>query len=130
MKSKVFISKLNMNSSKEEIINYMLDNDIQAIINDFCPEPHIEYEISDIEVVWNDIKKAFLLHIEPQTHSNMYDSLLSIYDQTRWPFFSVSDLQYKGIFDREEANRLYAEGKIRIREGMAGKLIEIIIKKH
>lgn len=59
MKSKVFISKLNMNSSKEEIINYMLDNDILAIINDFCPEPHIEYEISDIEGVWNDIKKAF-----------------------------------------------------------------------
>lgn len=70
------------------------------------------------------------MQTEPQTHYSMYDSLLSIYDQTRWPFFSVSDLQYKGIFDREEANILYKEGKIKIREGMNGKLIEIIIEKH
>ena len=43
-----------------------------------------------------------------------------------FPFFLVSDLQFKGIFNKEEANKLFIEGRIKVRMGMNSKLIEYV----
>lgn len=56
----------------------------------------------------------------------MIEYLQSIYEKTRWPFFLVVDLKSKGIFNREEANLLITEGKIKKRQGMHGDLIELL----
>ena len=56
----------------------------------------------------------------------MLKHLLSIYSKTKWPFFLVQDLKNMGIFDKDEANKLASEGKIRKREGMHGDLIELM----
>lgn len=56
----------------------------------------------------------------------MLEYLQIEFSKTKWPFFRVIDLIEKGVFDRDEANRLFREGKIRKREGMHGDLIELI----
>lgn len=58
----------------------------------------------------------------------MLDHLISQYTKTKWPFFLVRQLQNEGVFNKEEANILALEGKIRKREGMHGDLIELIIE--
>ena len=60
----------------------------------------------------------------------MLKYLTEKYNETKWPFFLVTKLIHLGVFDKEEANRLYSEGKIRVRDGMHGKLIELIINKE
>lgn len=60
----------------------------------------------------------------------MLDHLLSRYNKTKWPFFSVRKLKAEGKFNREEANKLFREGKIRKREGMHGDLIELITNEN
>ena len=60
----------------------------------------------------------------------MLKYLTDKYSKTKWPFFLVPKLIHLGVFDKEEANQLYREGKIRVRDGMHGKLIELIINKE
>ena len=60
----------------------------------------------------------------------MINHLLSIYAKTKWTFFSVRELQNEGVFNKDEANKLFKEGKIRKREGMHGDLIELIIDEN
>lgn len=60
----------------------------------------------------------------------MIDYLKEHYDKTKWPFFLVRDLIRQGVFDANEANNLVKEGIIRPREGMHGKLVELIIKDN
>ena len=43
-----------------------------------------------------------------------------------FPFFLVSDLQFKGIFNKEEANKLFGEKRIKVRMGMNSKIIEYV----
>jgi len=60
----------------------------------------------------------------------MLKHLLSQYEKTKWNFFLVTKLKYIGVWDRNEANKLAQQGKIRKREGMHGDLIELIIEKQ
>lgn len=57
----------------------------------------------------------------------MLEYLLSEYARTKWPFFYVVKLKEKGLFEKDEANKLASEGRIKKREGMHGVLIELII---
>ena len=57
----------------------------------------------------------------------MYDYLLKEYNRTKFPFFSLNKLRREGIFDEKEGLELYRSGKINVRKGMHGKLIELII---
>lgn len=59
----------------------------------------------------------------------MLKYLIDKYNETKWPFFLVTKLIHLGVFDKEEANQLYREGKIRVRDGMHGKIIELIIEE-
>ena len=49
------------------------------------------------------------------------------YERTRWPFFRLVDVLNKfGEPGRDELNRLAREGKVRGRNGMNGKLVELL----
>jgi hypothetical protein len=58
----------------------------------------------------------------------MLEYLLSEYKIRQWPTFLINKLKYEGHFNQKEFDKLLAEGKIRVREGMHGDLIELIIK--
>lgn len=58
----------------------------------------------------------------------MLNHLLSQYEKTKWHFFLVPKLKHISVWDKDEANKLAQEGKIRKREGMHGDLIELIIE--
>lgn len=59
----------------------------------------------------------------------MLNHLLTLYSKTNWPFFSIRSLINEGVFNKEEADKLFYEGKITKREGMHGDLIEFINKE-
>ena len=59
----------------------------------------------------------------------MLEYLKVEYAKTLFPFFSVRKLKRLGVFDKDEANKLANEGKVRKRDGMHGVLIELIIDK-
>jgi len=42
----------------QEVIDFCLDNKIDTIINDFSPRPpYVEYSLSDLEYVWDNLKR-------------------------------------------------------------------------
>lgn len=45
------LSKLTDITNYEECSNYCLENKIDTVINDFIPEPHVEYELCDLKVL-------------------------------------------------------------------------------
>lgn len=51
------------------------------------------------------------------------------YQKTKWPFFSEVEVlnKFKGCND--ELNQLFKDGKIRVRKGLNGRLIELITEK-
>lgn len=57
----------------------------------------------------------------------MYKYLLSEYERTKFPYISLNEMIIKGVFNREEARKLYDEGKIKVHDGMHGKLIRLVI---
>lgn len=57
----------------------------------------------------------------------MYKYLLSEYERTKFPYISLNEMIFKGLFNREEARKLYNEGKIKVHDGMHGKLIRLVI---
>jgi len=56
----------------------------------------------------------------------MLEYLLSEYKIRQWPTFQVQKLKYEGHFNQVEFDKLLATGKIKIREGMHGDLIELM----
>ena len=59
----------------------------------------------------------------------MIEHIQKIYDITKFPYFRVGTLKTDGVFDKDIANKLLQQGKIRKREGMHGTLIEIVEEK-
>lgn len=55
--------------------------------------------------------------------------LESKYQKTKWPFFSEIEVMNKFKGCNDELNQLFKEGKIRVREGMNARLIELITEK-
>lgn len=41
-----------------QLIDYMLDHNADTVINDVPMLPHIEYDISDLEIVWVNLRKV------------------------------------------------------------------------
>jgi len=50
--SEVILSDQN---TLEDVINYCLDRRIDSIINDIPPEPWVEYTLSDLQTVWDNL---------------------------------------------------------------------------
>ena len=53
--SRIELSKLDLTMSLEQVIDYLLDKDCDTIINDYAPEPQIEYDLSDLKYVWKHL---------------------------------------------------------------------------
>lgn len=64
-----------------------------------------------------------------EINNRLYFYLQEKYKETNFPFFGHGDLYIKGVFDKDEANMLFKEGKIKIRQGANGKIIELIVEK-
>jgi hypothetical protein len=43
----------------EQMIDFLLDQNADTIVNDIPPVPHIEYDLADLEVVWESLRKLF-----------------------------------------------------------------------
>lgn len=41
-----------LSMSFEEMQNYLLDNGYKGIRNDLTPEPQVDYELDDLETIW------------------------------------------------------------------------------
>ncbi len=57
MVNKIFLSKLfkRLNSfENNSVVDYMLDNNINSIINDFGMF-RVEYDICDVQEIWNNL---------------------------------------------------------------------------
>lgn len=57
MVNKIFLSKLfkTLNSfENNSVVDYMLDNNINSIINDFGMF-RVEYDICDVQEIWNNL---------------------------------------------------------------------------
>jgi hypothetical protein len=54
---KVELSKLDPTLNLEELINFLLDNKCDTVINNIIGPPHVEYELDDLYVVWDRLKK-------------------------------------------------------------------------
>ena len=59
----------------------------------------------------------------------MIEYIQKIYDITKFTYFSVTSMKRDGVFDRNTANKLLKQKKIRRREGMHGDIIQIIESK-
>jgi len=59
----------------------------------------------------------------------MYEILIERYKKTGWHIFLVPTLIVEGVFDKDEANRLFKSGHITISQGMNGRLIVLNIDK-
>jgi hypothetical protein len=53
----VKLSGLNPMWEIDEVVNYLLDNRYDGVINDLTPAPNIEYGISDLYDVWDNLKR-------------------------------------------------------------------------
>ena len=53
MKNYFPLSKLDKKYNLDELLNYLIDNNYIGIINDLTNEPHIEYNLDDLVVIWN-----------------------------------------------------------------------------
>lgn len=55
------ISKIQFKDFKEldDLVNYLIENNIDTLINDFEPEPHSEYSLSDMSEVWAKFRYKF-----------------------------------------------------------------------
>lgn len=55
------MSKINFKDFKEleDLINYCLENDIHTLLNDYSPEPWVEYSLSDMYEVWEQFRFKF-----------------------------------------------------------------------
>ena len=43
----------------DDLINYCLENDIRTLINDYSPEPWVEYSLGDMFEVWDQFRYKF-----------------------------------------------------------------------
>lgn len=43
----------------DDLINYCLENDIRTLLNDYAPEPWVEYSLSDMFEVWDKFRYKF-----------------------------------------------------------------------
>lgn len=59
MKNYFPLSKLDKKYNLEELLNYLIDNNYVGIINDLTDEPHVEYDLDDLIVVWNKFEKLW-----------------------------------------------------------------------
>jgi len=50
------LSKLSFDMDVGDVIDYLLDNGYGGIINDFNTEYLVEYDISDLVWVWDNLK--------------------------------------------------------------------------
>jgi hypothetical protein len=51
------LSSLDLKMSYEEVIDFLLDNRYIGIVNDLTPEPHVEYDLTDLRLVWYSLRK-------------------------------------------------------------------------
>ena len=51
------LSKLTDITNYEECLNYCLENNIDTVINDFMPKPHVEYPLSDLKVLIDSVNQ-------------------------------------------------------------------------
>lgn len=59
MKNYLPLSKLDKKYNLEELLNYLIDNNYIGVVNDLTNEPHVEYDLDDIIVVWNKFEKLW-----------------------------------------------------------------------
>lgn len=55
------LSEMDFSLNKKQVINYMLDNGIMTIVNDFFPTKQPMYSIDEIEKHWDFIREKFLI---------------------------------------------------------------------
>lgn len=55
------ISKIQFKDFKEldDLVNYLIENDIDILLNDFQPEPYPEYSLGDMSEVWSKFRHKF-----------------------------------------------------------------------
>lgn len=53
MKNYFPLSKLDKKYNLDELLNYLIDNNYIGIINNLTDEPHVEYNLDDLVVIWN-----------------------------------------------------------------------------
>ena len=58
---------------------------------------------------------------------DIIDLMRRTYAKTKWPFFAKIDLVKQGATDKE-LWKLHKEGKIRARDGIRGRIVELIIE--
>ena len=44
--------------SLEELLCYVTSTNKTILVNDLCPKPHIEYDIEDLGLVWNNLRNC------------------------------------------------------------------------
>lgn len=59
MKNYFPLSKLDKKYNLEELLNYLIDNNYIGIVNDLTNEPHVEYDLQDLVVIWNKFEKLW-----------------------------------------------------------------------
>lgn len=55
------LSEMDFSLNKKQVINYMLDNDIMYIVNDFFPVRQPVFSIDEIEKYWDFVRDKFLI---------------------------------------------------------------------
>jgi hypothetical protein len=61
---KILLSNLLKNvkePSLNNVIEYMNHLNVDTIVNDLSAEPYIEYDITDLEIIWDNILKKLNL---------------------------------------------------------------------
>ena len=62
------------------------------------------------------------------TKQKILDFITDIYKKSNWPYVTVAAIiNHIGKYPKKELNELYSEGKIKVRDSVKGKLIELII---
>lgn len=65
-----------------------------------------------------------------EINNRLYFYLTEKYKETNFPFFGVGQLHAEGLLNKDEANNLFKEGKIKVRQGVSGKIIELVVKEN
>ncbi len=55
------LSEMDFSLNKKQVINYMLDEGIMFIVNDFFPTKQPVFSIDEIEKYWDFVRDKFLI---------------------------------------------------------------------
>jgi len=62
MENKINLSEVLKNNKRldlQNILVYLQQKEKNTIVNDLCPTPHMEYDIEDLDIVWDILIHKF-----------------------------------------------------------------------